>query len=435
MVDNAPAFLYNRGMKQTKNLGQCARLTVKDYDMLPPGTTVIAGLSGGADSVALLHWLHTAAQKAISIHLTAAHLNHMLRGEASCRDEQFCRQLCEEWGIPLYVKRVDAAALAKEKGVGIEEAGRRARYAFFEELAQANTRIALAHTLSDRIETMLLNMKRGAALRGLCSIPPTRPLTGIRDQESGIRMIIRPLIECSRAQVEAYCAYHRLAYRTDQSNFDPGFRRNQIRLEVLPVLGLDDNAMRRMFRALEQDEAYLMQEARACGARSKKQEAGMPEALRNRLLREQLAAAGREPTQARLRALQASETRDQESGVPRNVAVTFQQVETGCGTAEKNLTKKALANCLDYDMIIGELAVSARKPGDRMHLCNGAGTKPLKKLFQERGVPPAERERRVILRDDAGIVWLEGCGCAHRCRVTESTKRLLSIHLHEYPSS
>ena len=419
IVDNALPFRYNRPMKQTKTLAQCARKTLRDYEMIPPGTAVVAGLSGGADSVALLHWL-CATQKAISINLSAVHLNHMLRGGESDEDEAFCRALCQAMGIPLHVKRVDVAALARDTGVGVEEAGRRARYAFFEELADENTRIALAHTLSDRIETMLLNMKRGAALRGLCSIPPVR--------SHGDAQIIRPLIECSRAQVEAYCAYHQLEYRTDRSNFDPKYRRNQIRLEVLPALGLNGDAMRRMFRTLERDESFLMAEA---GRRA--QEAGLPEALRNRLLREQLASSGIEPSQVRIE--ESGKRRQESEARSRNVAVDFQVLDSSRGTAAKKLTKKDLANRLDYDMIIGELAVSARRPGDRMRLCNGAGTKPLKKLFQERDVPLGEREQRVILRDEAGIVWLEGFGCAHRCRVTDDTQRLLLVELHEYPSS
>ena len=395
-------------------MAQCARQTLRDYQMIQPGTTVIAGLSGGADSVALLHWLYTASQKAISINLMAAHINHMLRGEESDQDEAFCAAFCKILGIPLHVKRIDVAALAKKSGVGVEEAGRNARHAFFAELARENTRIALAHTLSDRIETMLLNMKRGAALRGFCSIPPIRSF--------GEHLIIRPLIECSRAQVENYCAYHKLEYRVDQSNFDPTYRRNQIRLEVLPALGLNDDAMRRTFRALERDEAYLAQEAtQAAGIRN--QESGLPEALRNRVLRDQLAASGIEPSQIRI---QEAGRRAQKIEVrPRKATVNFEIIDY---TAEK-FTNKDLANCLDYDTIAGDLVVSARRPGDCMHLCNGAGTKPLKKLFQERKVPPGEREQRVVLRDGEGIVWLEGFGCAHRCRVTDNTRKLLVVEL------
>jgi len=386
--------------------------------MLPPGAAVVAGLSGGADSVALLHWLHSIMQ-ANSIRLIAAHVNHGLRGEESDQDEAFCAALCERLDIPLHVKRLDIAAMAKAEGIGIEEAGRNARYAFFEELAQEipGTRVALAHTLSDRIETMLLNMRRGAALRGLCSIPPVRAL-------GGSAMVIRPLIECSRAQVEAYCAGHQLDYRTDSSNLEPTYRRNQIRLEALPALHLNDNAMRRMFRALEADEQFLLQEAER-----RSQEDNLPEPLQSRLLRQELISARIEPSAVRIQ-----EARRQKSKIeitPRSITAEFEYVTN---TAE-NLTIRDLANCLDYDTMVGNLESGTRKPGDCMHLCNGAGTKPLKKLFQERNVPPGEREQRVILRDNIGIVWLEGFGCAHRCRITDATKTVLAVKLSESASA
>ena len=387
--------------------------------MLPPGITIVAGLSGGADSVALLHWLHSTTQTANSMNLTAAHLNHGLRGEESDRDEAFCAALCGQLGIPFYVKHVDVAALAKAEGTGVEEAGRNARYAFFEELAQQtqSTQVALAHTLSDRVETMLLNMRRGAALRGLCSIPPVRAL-------GGSAMVIRPLIECSRTQVEAYCAEHHLEYRTDSSNLEPTYRRNQIRLEALPALHLNDNAMRRMFRLLESDEQFLLQEAKR-----RSQEDHLPEALQGRVLRQQLVSAGIEPSAVRI--LEAGSQKTKTELTPRSVAVELEYVTN----STENLTIRDLANCLDYDTMVGDFKVSTRKPGDCMRMCNGAGTKPLKKLFQERGVPPGEREQRVILRDEAGIVWLEGFGCAHRCRITDDTKTVLAVKLSEVDSA
>jgi len=147
--------------------------TAKHYAMLTSGDSIVAGLSGGADSVSLLHWLCSIREE-YQLDLCAAHLNHGLRGNESDGDEAFCRALCEAWGVPLHVKRVDLSALTS----GIEEAGRNARYAFFAECAAKTPKatappqmVALAHTLSDRMETFLMNVGRGSALRGLCSIP------------------------------------------------------------------------------------------------------------------------------------------------------------------------------------------------------------------------------------------------------------------------
>jgi tRNA(Ile)-lysidine synthase len=236
-------------------------------------------------------------------------------------------------------------------------------------------------------------------------------------------LIIRPLIECSRAQVEAYCAAHGLAYRTDSSNFDLSFRRNQIRREVLPPLQLNDGVMRRMFRALEADEAFLQS-----AARNAQPTAGeLPEALQTRLLREQLVLAKREPTQARMAALRQTGAR-RAVAPARNISV---KLEWADWNQHENFTNQGLANRLDCDTIRGSLVIGRRAPGDRMRMVNGAGTKPLKKLFQERGVPPEERGQPVVLRDDAGVVWIEGFGCAHRCRITDKTKKTLRIIIQE----
>ena len=314
------------------SLAQLASTEAQRHKMLAPGDCVLAGLSGGADSVALLYWLCSVKEE-YGLKIAAAHVNHGLRGEASDGDEAFCQELAKTWGIPLHVRHIDIAEEAQRLGVGIEEAGRCARYSFFGEIAQqiGASKIALAHTLSDRIETFLLNFGRGAALRGLCSIPPTRALNGApakldspaarqqncegsiasdrlrppqegdsnnnsnlmaavkspllrgqmmfcQPQGNAVSMmggggvqsskksnetitIIRPLIACSRAQVEAYCALHGLRYRTDLSNFDDRYRRNAIRQNVLPPLkdavpGLE-SAARRMFSALRADEDYL----------------------------------------------------------------------------------------------------------------------------------------------------------------------------------
>jgi len=392
--------------------------TARRYGMLSPGDAIVAGFSGGADSVALLHWL-CSLREAYGFDLCAAHLNHGLRGGESDGDEAFCRELCESLSVPLRIKRVDLRGLPS----GVEEAGRDARYAFFGEFRR---KIALAHTLSDRMETFLMNAGRGAALRGLCSIPPVRQCATHNAQCT----IIRPLIECSRAQVEEYCAANHLSYRTDSTNFDTGYRRNHIRREVMPLLGWEPEPLRRMFRSLEADEAHLSREA--------EQYEGdivtAPEALKGRLLREILVRGGREPSQSRMKEL-AKQLKAPPAGegdarrAGGACSKTF-KIEPLPEIFIKNLPKtpkEGLANCLDCDTIENDLTAGRRLAGDRMRLCNGAGTKSFKKLCQERGIPPGAREELLVARDALGPVWIEGFGCAHRCRVTEDTKRAIKI--------
>jgi len=381
--------------------------TINHYAMLAPGDAIVIGLSGGADSVSLLHWLCSIREE-YKLDLIAAHLNHGLRAEESDEDEAFCRALCDALAVPLHVKRVDLSGLAS----GVEEAGRNARYAFFGEF---NRKIALAHTLSDRAETFLMNVGRGSALRGLCSIPPVRG------------RIVRPLIECARAQVEEYCVQKNLSYRTDSTNFDSGYRRNYIRNEVMPLLAWEAEPLRRLFRSLEADEAYLSAQAEGY----KGDPWDMPEAIRWRLLRGVLEEQGREPSQSRMREIEkqwhARPVRPAHGPPAAQKNLHMEHLDENFIKNLPKIPKEGLANCLDCDTIIGDIVAGRRLAGDRMRLCNGAGTKSFKKLCQERGIPPGEREYLLVARDELGPVWIEGFGCAHRCRITENTKQAIRI--------
>ena len=237
----------NEEMQQI--LGQIKGV-IAEFGLFPPQGRVIVGLSGGADSMALTHFLvyHT------NLQVLAAHVNHGLRGSAADQDEEVVRRWCEENGIPLRVLHADVKQQARERNLGLEECGREVRYAFFQELADRETdRIATAHTLSDQVETVLLHLTRGAGLRGLCGIPPVRG------------KIVRPFLRITREQVEAYCRFYHLPYVTDQTNADRGFARNRVRLDVVPALKAVNPALEReiagMTARLARDEAYLQEEA------------------------------------------------------------------------------------------------------------------------------------------------------------------------------
>ena len=159
--------------------------------MIECGSAVVAAVSGGSDSMALLFALKSISDD-YGFALCAAHVNHCIRGNDAERDENFVRQKCEELGVELFVKKADVVKMASEQGIGLEECGRNVRYEFFNSLGD-NIVIATAHNLSARAETFLFNFARGSALRGLCSIPP------VRDN------IIRPLIECSKEEILDFC--------------------------------------------------------------------------------------------------------------------------------------------------------------------------------------------------------------------------------------
>ncbi len=202
------------------------RKTIAKYQMLKPGDTVLVGVSGGADSVCLLHALHSLKTE-YDIKLEAAHLNHGIRGAEAERDARFVRKLCKSLHIPCHGKTVDIPALAKEMGVSQETAGRMERYRFFRELSRDGkiTVIATAHNRNDQAETLLMRVMRGCGLDGL----------------SGIRYcradgVIRPLLDVERTEIEGYIQENKLEFVTDSTNLEDGYTRNKIRHQLLPMM-------------------------------------------------------------------------------------------------------------------------------------------------------------------------------------------------------
>ena len=195
------------------------------WDMLPKtGGMILCALSGGRDSVCLLHYLKELSQQR-NFSVAAAHFNHQMRQTAQ-RDEDFCRQLCREWDIPFYAGCGDVYAAAEKNGWSSEEAARRLRYDFLEKTAReaGAEKIATAHHLADQAETVLMNLLRGTGPEGLGGIPPVRG------------MVIRPLLQTSRDEVEAYLKEHRLSYVDDETNDEGCYTRNRLRLRVWPEL-------------------------------------------------------------------------------------------------------------------------------------------------------------------------------------------------------
>lgn len=217
---------------------------------------VLIALSGGADSVCLLDLFAKAqASSAFPYKVAAAHLNHNLRGEESDRDELFCRRLCEEYSIELFVGSEDVNSLAKKIGKGVEEAARSARYRFLNETASNNglSYIATAHNQGDLCETVILNLARGAGLDGMCSIPKRR------------NNIIRPILKVSKSEILSYVDENSLSYVTDSTNLSCDYSRNRIRHNVLPELeklyeGYASN-IERSVELLRRDAEYLTEMA------------------------------------------------------------------------------------------------------------------------------------------------------------------------------
>ena len=217
-------------------LARVRRYAVR-YGLLPGGETVVVGVSGGPDSLALLHLLRRLAPE-LSLGLHVAHLNHGLRGTDADEDAQFVAGLAGRWGLPCTVARANVRPLAA--GHSLEEAARLARYRFLAEVAASvrSSRIAVGHNADDQAETVLMHLLRGTGLAGLRGMLPRTPLADYRlgIPSEGQFWLVRPLLSIPRGAIESYCSEHGLEPRFDRSNEDLTFYRNRLRHELLPLL-------------------------------------------------------------------------------------------------------------------------------------------------------------------------------------------------------
>lgn len=237
--------------------------TLAAHRMLQPEESVLLGVSGGPDSVALaLAFL--AIQNQYRLNLGIAHINHQLRGEESMRDETFVRKLAETHKIPFHLERVDVAALARKNRRSVEEAARDVRYDYFKRTCRENayTKTALGHNLNDNAELILMNLLRGSGPRGLSGIPHTRD-----------NWIIRPLMELSREEILDFLKAENQDHVTDSTNLETVYLRNRVRHLLLPLLEKEYNPgmtlnLNRLGRILRDEETWMESETTAVFDRS-----------------------------------------------------------------------------------------------------------------------------------------------------------------------
>ena len=207
--------------------------TIKKYNLIENGDKLVLGVSGGPDSIAMLNILNDLRiEKDIELdfNIVVAHINHMIRDEA-IEDENFVKKFCEEKGIEFYSKSIDVKKLANTNKISTEEAGRNARYDFFDEILDYtnSNKIAIAHNKNDKAETIIMNFMRGSGITGLKGIEPKR------------KKYIRPLIECERTEIENYCKEKNLDPRIDKTNFENEYTRNKIRNILIPYIKKEFN--------------------------------------------------------------------------------------------------------------------------------------------------------------------------------------------------
>ncbi len=426
---------------------------ISRYNMPLEGKTVAVGVSGGADSMALLHVL-LELKGDFQMKIIACHVNHGIRGETADRDERFVAEACKKLGVEVRVLKADVPAKARELHLGVEECGRRIRYDFFNSVADGVV-IATAHTLSDRCETLLLNIARGTSVKGLCSIPAVRG------------NVVRPLIDCTRTDIERYCEQNKIDFVTDETNFEDIYSRNRIRLNVIPELKILNPSVEKSFLRLisnvEEENDFISEISREITEKSV-----LDDGYDARLIEEQHIA---------LRKRVIFEIINRETGfVPEAIHIDFVDgilkggkteiigdtvvevkngimrinptekktgeweynfdsfvAETPCGSFKaeifnkNNLPSKQFVHnkVLDFDSIIGSLTIRNRRPGDKMKIAGSSCTKTLKKLFNEKHLQ--NRDSIPILADELGICWVQGLGCSDRCKIKPVTKKILII--------
>jgi len=414
---------------------------VRDHALLQAGDDVTVALSGGADSVSLL-WLLRTLAPTLGITLRAAHFHHGLRGAEADRDADFCARLCADWEIPFSLGRGDAAARAAETGESVEEAARVLRYAYLCSVAPGM--LATAHNADDNAETILLHLLRGTGLRGLGGIPIRRD------------RIIRPLLCCTRAEIEALLQRERLPHMEDGSNAEDDCLRNRLRHRVLPLLREENPALSRTLgrtaALLREEDAFLSRlaaqaeaECRAEGGWSCARLLALDPVLRRRVLLGLLTELGLEnPALAYVEAIERllAAAPSAAAALPGGWVAQRSYDLLGFSRAEalptlretplslhgdtvlpdglgriscrvtknlKNFKKNLTTFALKYDMIATlELHVRGRRSGDRLTL--SGGSKSVKALMIDRKLPARLRNAVPVLSAAGQPIAVFGVG-------------------------
>ncbi len=449
------------------------RDTIRKFDLLKPGDAVVVGVSGGPDSVALLHLLvDLRPQYRLALHV--AHLNHHLRAEAA-EDAAFVREMASRLGVSVTVEAVDVRALASTEKRSLEEAGRQARYDMYARVAAAAgaSRVATAHTRDDQIETVAMRLVQGSGWDALAGIPETRSL--------GAATVVRPLIETSRAEILEYLRERQIPWREDPTNRDQRFLRNWIRMTWLPTLDAwapEGRSLLWDLGTLTRDADRLLWQA-AAGVMAGAQRAEgtvalaldtlrhLPPDVRRRTIH--LAAREICGTELTPHDVVAVGTDDVVTGrVGRELRLDGCVIRRGYGTVEVSAVERAPAPeyrlpvpgrvdagafgvvitaevversslprdvggdrdevYLDTSAVGPELLVRPWRHGDRFSPLGLRGSKKVHDFFVDRKIPRWERSHTPLVTDAAGrILWIVGHAVAEPAKVTAATTQVVRL--------
>lgn len=448
--------------------------TINKYNLIEDGDKIVLGLSGGPDSVCLLHILYRLKEK-MNIEVYAAHLNHQIRGLEAQKDALYISQICEDLGITSFVKAINVPEYCKEQGVSLEEGARTLRYEMFDEIKQKtkSNKIAIGHNRNDQAETVLMRIMRGTGLQGL------RGIEYIRDNK-----IIRPILDIERSEIEAYCEKYELNPRIDKTNLESIYTRNKIRLELIPYMKDNFNpnvieSIVRMTNSLKSDSDYIDLEAeRSFKAVSTLKEdsveislpkySNLHNAIKVRILRsaikhiigdtnfvdqkhiEDIIELECESKLNKMLNLPrgifayrrkniiilttkeiVSEEIDFCYNIPSNGFIKIKELNLVLETQKmsidryKSIKLDKTSKGFDLDKIKGGIVVRSRKQGDKIKLAGGS--KKVKDLFIDLKIPREDRCKVPVITDDEGILCVGDYKTSENYKIDSETKEVLKI--------
>ncbi|WFD10118.1 tRNA lysidine(34) synthetase TilS [Tepidibacter hydrothermalis] len=453
------------------------RETIKKNNLVNGGDKIILGVSGGPDSICMLHILNYLKDE-FNIKIYAAHLNHKIRGIEAQKDAMYVAKICDIMRVPCFIRAIDVPAYCKEKGVSLEEGARTLRYNMFFEIKDkiGADKIAIAQNINDQAETVIMRMMRGTGLQGLKGIQYKR--------EDGI---IRPLLDVDRAYIEEYCEQNNLNPRIDQTNLEEIYTRNKIRLKLIPYMVENFNpnlkeSIARMTNLLKDDSDFIMEQLNKsfdeiCSKISDNtisididQFTNTHKALKNRIIRKCINFVlgnieGIEQKNIQdVNDLINSDKNNIRIDLPKGILV-YKKNGKILFTDEEIIEEKISYNYIipksgyikikesntiveskilnideydkssndkyikffDADKIKGSLNIRNRRNGDKIKLLGLGGSKKIKDLFIDLKIPKEERDLIPILSDEKGIIWVIGHRMSEDYKIDSNTNNILRI--------
>ncbi|MBM3119255.1 MAG: tRNA lysidine(34) synthetase TilS [Chloroflexi bacterium] len=454
---------------------------IREHDLFSTGDKLVVAVSGGADSVCLLHIL-AQRQRELGVELHVAHLNHQLRGGESESDASYVSELAGKLGVPATIVCQDVAAYRDRKGGSLEEAAREVRYSFLTEVTKevGTSKVVVGHTRDDNVETILMHLLRGAGSVGLCGLQPSSILQ-FGEHKARIE-VVRPLLEVTRQETLDYCQRHKLKPRSDSSNLSLSFLRNRIRLELLPVLKnynpSIDNALLRLAAIAGDDVSFIEEQTSLMWKELAKTEGdviyldgskmtALPRAMQRQVFRravrhlrgnlqdieadhiEAMVDFLSKPVGRKLclpQGLTLSTeygrlvlTPAQTSSCPFPPLAGVFSIKIPGGTAlpgwhvKADIVKQPVSNAngfvasFDLDRVGEKLMVRRRKPGDRFQPLGMTETKKLQDFMVDSKIPRSWRDRVPLVCSTEQILWVVGWRVDDRVKVTRTTKNILRL--------